>query len=111
MSDITLYQKALNHIENLEYEHGIHMDHEEFVNRSLPAYFNIHIDNVNDNYQGHIGIIYTFEVKEGSAKVICAYNEDEDEIFTLGLNKTLKKHIKDKREEYGYESIDSTIDV
>ena len=111
MSELNLYQKALNHIENLEYEHGIHMDHEEFVSRSLPAYFNIHIDNVNDNYQGHIGVIYNFEVSEGSAQIICAYNEDEDEIFTLGLNGTLKNHIKKKWEIYEYEVVDSSFDV
>ena len=111
MSKLNLYQRALNHIENIEYEYGIYMYHEEFVNRSLPAYFNIKIDNVNDNYQGHVGIIYTFEVKEGSAQIICAYDENEDIIFTLNLNETLKNHIKSKWELYGYEAVDSSLDV
>ena len=111
MSELNLYQRALNHIENIEYEHGIHMDHEEFINRSLPAYFNIKIDNVNDNYQGYIGIIYNFEVSDGSAQIVCAYNEDEDEIFTLDINETLKKHINDKWKLYGHEVADNSLDV
>jgi len=111
MTELNLYQRALNHIENIEYEHGIHMDHEEFSNRNLPAYFNIKIDNTSDSYQGHVGIIYNFEVEEGSAQIVCAYDENEDEIFTLDLNETLKKHIKDKWKIYEYEAIDSSLDV
>ena len=83
MSEINLYQKALDHIENIEYEHGIHMDHEEFINRTLPAYFNIKIDNVNDNYQGHIGIIYTFEVKVHSKLVVIKVRKLLDQTLLL----------------------------
>ena len=110
MSELNLYQKALDHIENIEYEHGIHMDREEFINRNLPAYFNIVITNENDNYP-LVHITYNFEVSEGSAQIVCAYNEDEDIIFTLDLNETLRSHIKNKWKLYGYEAVDNSLEV
>ena len=105
MSELNLYQKALDHIKNLEYEYGINMDRKEIESKRLPAYFNIVMSNENDNYPlAHI--TYNFEVIEGSAQIVCAYNEDEDLIFTLDLNETLRNHIKNKWKIYGYEVID-----
>ena len=105
MTELNLYQKALDHIENLEYEYGINMDRKEFESKRLPAYFNIIMSNENDNYP-LIHITYNFEVIEGSAQIVCAYNEDEDLIFTLDLNETLRNHIKSKWKIYEYEVID-----
>ena len=105
MTELNLYQKALDHIENLEYEYGINMDRKEIESKRLPAYFNIVMSNENDNYP-LIHITYNFEVIEGSAQIVCAYNEDEDLIFTLDLNETLRNHIKSKWKIYEYEVID-----
>ena len=105
MTKLNLHQKALDHIKNLEYEYGINMDRDEFVKESLPAYFNIVISNENDNYP-LIHITYNFEVIEGSAQIVCAYNETEDLIFTLDLNETLRNHVENKWKLYDY-----TLDV
>ena len=108
MSELSLYQRALNHIENIEYEYGVHMDHEEFISKRLPAYYNIQIDNVNDNYQGYVGIIYTFEIEEGSAQITCGYDKNKDEIFTLECNDVFKNHVEDKWKIYDYKIKDNS---
>jgi len=99
MQELNLYQRALNHIDSLEKVYSISMDREEFEKKSLPAFFNIKIDNVSNAYNGNIGVIYTFEVFEGSARVICAYDEEEEEFFTVDFNDTLSEHIEKKRKE------------
>jgi len=101
MTKLNLYQKALDHIENLEYEYGINMDCKEFESKRLSNYFNIVMSNENDNYP-LIHITYNFEVIEGSAQIVCAYNEDEDLIFTLDVNETLRNHVENKWKIYGY---------
>jgi len=108
MSELNLYQRALNHIANIEYEYGVHMDYEEFVSKRLPSYYNIQIDNTNNNYQGHVGIIYNFEIEEGSAQIICGYNKNEDEIFTLELNDIFKNHVEGKWKIYEYKIKDDS---
>ncbi len=112
MSEFNLYQRALNHIENIEYEYGIHMDYEEFTNKSLPAYFNININDISDGHDhSFTGIVYTFEVYEGSAQMVCGYDKDKDEIFVLELNEVLSKHVENKWKIYEYKSKDNFLNV
>jgi len=105
MTKLNLYQKALDHIKNLEYDYGINMDRKEIESKRLPTYFNIIMSNENDDYP-LVHITYNFEVVEGSAQIVCGYNEDEDLIFTLDINKTLRNHVENKWKIYGY-----TLDV
>ena len=111
MSELNLYQRALDNIINLEYEYGVHMDYEEFEKGRLPTYYNISIDNVSDKYNGLIGIIYNFEIYEGSAQIVCTYDESKDEILTLEFNEIFKKHVEDKWKIYEYKIKDASIDV
>ena len=105
MLEDNLYQRALNNIRHLEGHFCINMDKEAFYKGSFPAYFNIHIDNVNDDYNGNIGVIYNFEVHEGSAQIVCAYDEDEEFFYVDDWNDVLDIHIKNLKREKRKQSL------
>ena len=95
-----LYQLALSNISNLEKEFNINMDKEMFESEHLPQYFNICIDNTNDDYDGYLGIVYNFEVFEGSAQIICKYLPVSEEIVVIDWNDTLEEHLKKRDVEF-----------
>lgn len=97
MDSINLYQFALNEITSLEDHFQINMDKEMFYSELLPNYFNIKIDNVNiNNYDECIGIIYNFEVDEGSASIICKYVDYFNVIEIIGWNSVLSDHLSNR---------------
>jgi len=89
----TLYQLALDNIPKIEKEFNIVMDKEMFESEKLPQYFNIHIDNINDVYDGYFGVIYNFEVFEGSAQILCKYLPISEEIVVICWNDILENHL------------------
>ena len=93
----TLYQLALDNIPKIEKEFNIIMDKEMFESEKLPQYFNIHIDNVNDVYDGYVGIIYNFEVFEGSAQIFCKYLPISEVIVVIYWNDILEDHLSNNR--------------
>ena len=92
-----LYQLALDSIPKIEKEFNIVMDKKMFESEKLPQYFNIHIDNVNDAYDGYFGVIYNFEVFEGSAQILCKYLPISEEIVVIDWNDILESHLSNNR--------------
>ena len=79
-------QLILNTIDTLEKQFNVYMDKKTFKEESLPAYFNTEI---NKDENGHTFVTYNFETSEGSAQILCTYEEKENILIPVDWNEVV----------------------